>query len=129
MSAISRNVDAGMKSVNGMLGAANLSGRMKPLHKAVAVGGGTALAGAGLYGSNRMGHASGHKEGLNKGLDTGMEAGLAAALANQDQKSYAGGVWDAVKGESGNSVNIGNAYAELAEKRRRLITQLMGGNV
>lgn len=125
----------GMKPVTGrvvsskMLDAVPRAGRAKALQKAVTLGGGTALAGAGLYGSNRMGHASGREEGMNEGLDVGMEEGLAAALANQNQKSYTGGIWDAVRGQSGNSVNIGSAYGDLAEKRRRLITQLMGGNV
>lgn len=104
------------------------------MQKAVNYGGGTLLAGAGLYGANRIGHASGHEAGreagIGEGMDAGMEAGVAAAAENQQQNQpgYLGGLWNAVKGQSGGGgVNVGNTYSALSASRQGLIDRLMGG--
>lgn len=103
-------------------------GRSEGLQNAVNYGGGATIAGAGLYGANRMGHASGREAGIGEGLDAGMDAGLAAAQQNTaPQAGYLGGLWNALKGDAGGGgFNVGQAYGDLGNSRQALINQLMG---
>ncbi len=67
----------------GLSGAADSIDASKGIQNAINYGGGTALAGAGLYGANRMGHNSGMEEGLTEGVDQGLDLGLRGAQAMQ----------------------------------------------
>jgi len=120
------------KTGRGLTNGAGAIDASKGIQNAINIGGGTAVAGAGLYGANRMGRASGIDEGIGLGLDEGMTAGVEAAQANmaqQPQPGYLGGLMNAVQGNSGGpSINIGQTYGELGNKRQAYINQLMGRN-
>lgn len=117
------------QSAGARLGQAGLNLAMSPgAQKAINYGAGTALAGAGLYGANRMGRASGFEAGVGQGADAGMQLGLetAANQMQQNQPGYLGGLMTALKGQSGGNVNMGQAYEDMGNNRQVLINQLMG---
>jgi len=107
-------------------------GRSEGLQKGVNIGAGTALAGAGLYGANRMGHSSGFDKGFAGGVEQGVDAGTtmgletAANQLQQNQPGYLGGLMSALKGQSGGQINMGQAYGDMGNNRQMLINQLMG---
>jgi hypothetical protein len=100
--------------------------------RAINYGGGTALAGAGLYGANRLGHSSGFDKGFAGGVEQGVDAGTtmgletAANQMQQNQPGYLGGLMSALKGQSGGQINMGQAYGDMGNNRQMLINQLMG---
>jgi hypothetical protein len=135
-----RQAASKMQSAGGLMGRRNSTagqvfrragaalGRSEGLQKGVNIGAGTALAGAGLYGANRMGRASGFEEGIEQGADAGMTLGLetAANQMQQNQPGYLGGLAAALKGQAGGNINMGQAYGDMGNNRQILINQLMG---
>lgn len=101
------------------------------IQKAINYGGGAALAGAGLYGSNRMGYNSGTEDGVRSGLiqgvDAGMEAGLQSALASQaaNQPGYLQGVWNGILGQPTGGISPGVAYGDMSKRRSMILNALM----
>lgn len=102
-------------------------GRSQGLQKAINYGSGAALAAGGLYGANRMGHASGYEAGANDGLDAGMTAGMESAMASQgqNQPGYLGGLWNALKGQQSGGVNPAVAFGDLSNRRGAMLNQLL----
>lgn len=86
------------------------------IQKAINYGGGAALAGAGLYGANRMGYNSGVAEaGGNQASDNGMQAGIdnSAPL----QTGYLQTMW--------HKLPTGVAYGDFSERRSNIMNTLM----
>lgn len=90
-------------------------------------GGGTALAGAGLYGSNRMGHSSGRQEGITEGVDQGMELGMQGAQAMQPgDPGFLGRLGDLFTGTQ-QGPPTAQMRQQMAGSRDQLIQALING--
>lgn len=98
----------------------------KTLQKILNYGTGGTVAGAGLYGANRMGNEAGYREGAGQGFDLGVRTGIEKMTEAQGEN--APGVLDRIAnvftGNSGN-VDPGVAYGNIGNSRDELLRQLL----
>lgn len=111
--------------------AANAVRESAKIQKGINYGGGAALAGAGLVGSNRLGYNSGAQDGFQtgagQGLDSGMRAGVEAAFQSQaaNQPGYLQNLWNSLLGQQSGGMNAGVAYGDLSNRRSEILNYLM----
>lgn len=98
----------------------------KTLQKILNYGTGGTVAGAGLYGANRLGNEAGFREGAGKGFDLGVQTGVQQMA--QSQAENAPGVLDRIANVftgDGATVDPGVAYGNIGNNRDELLRQLL----